>query len=31
MSSAMGDNLWAFKLGGTLPEAAAPPLPGPKF
>jgi glucose dehydrogenase len=31
MSSAMGDNLWAFKLGGTLPQAAAPPLPGPKF
>ena len=31
MSSAMGDNLWAFKLGGTLPEATAPPLPGPKF
>jgi quinohemoprotein ethanol dehydrogenase len=31
MSSAMGDNLWVFKLGGTLPQAAAPPLPGPKF
>jgi PQQ-dependent dehydrogenase (methanol/ethanol family) len=31
MKSAMGDNLWAFKLGGTLPQAAAPPLPGPKF
>jgi len=27
----MGDNLWVFKLGGTLPQAAAPPLPGPKF
>lgn len=31
MSSAMGDNLWAFKLGGTLPEAPAPPLPGPRY
>ncbi len=31
MSSAMGDNLWAFKIGGRLPPAAAPPLPGPKF
>jgi Glucose dehydrogenase len=31
MSSAMGDNLWAFKLGGMLAPAAAPPLPGPKF
>jgi len=31
MSSSMGDNLWAFKLGGTLPQAKAPPLPGPKF
>lgn len=31
MSSAMGDNLWVFKLGGTLPPAPAPPLPGPKY
>ena len=31
MSSQMGDNLWAFKIGGTLPQAAAPALPGPKF
>jgi quinohemoprotein ethanol dehydrogenase len=30
MRSQMGDNLWAFKIGGTLPEAAAPALPGPK-
>ncbi|HXU48624.1 MAG TPA: PQQ-binding-like beta-propeller repeat protein [Candidatus Binatia bacterium] len=25
--SGRGDNLWAFKLGGTLPPAAAPPAP----
>jgi len=31
MSSQMGDNLWAFKLGGKLPPAAAPRLPGPRF
>jgi alcohol dehydrogenase (cytochrome c) len=31
MSSQMGDNLWAFKLGGKLPPAPAPRLPGPRF
>ncbi|MCC7009628.1 MAG: PQQ-binding-like beta-propeller repeat protein [Acidobacteria bacterium] len=27
MSSPRGDSLWAFKLGGTVPEDAAPPAP----
>ena len=31
MVSSPGDNLWVFALGGTMPQAAAPPLPGPKF
>jgi alcohol dehydrogenase (cytochrome c) len=28
LQSATGDNLWAFKLGGAVPPAAAPPEPG---
>lgn len=28
LQSASGDNLWAFKLGGTTPPAQAPPAPG---
>ncbi len=28
LQSASGDNLWAFKLGGTLPPATPPPDPG---
>ena len=27
---AMGSEMWAFKLGGTVPEEAAPPQPGPR-
>ena len=28
-ASQPGDNLWAFKLGGTVPPAATPPAPAP--